>query len=271
LDEPATEWLWIGYHATIKRMIDAVPPVLLEVCVGSVADAAAAIREGADRLELCGGLELGGLTPSLGLVETALAVSSVPVVVMLRPRAGGFCYDRHEFGAMLRDAERLQSLGASGVAFGILDKNGRVDVARSREVVEQVAPREAVFHRAFDFVAEPRQALDALITIGCTRVLSGGGQPTARDGAAALAELIRQSAGRIEVMPGGGINAENVGEIVRLTGCNQVHVGASGQVDDGSIARGSSINLCDRHFMEGAAHRALVGELVAATAAALGR
>jgi copper homeostasis protein len=252
-------------------MIDAVTRVSLEVCVGSVADVAAAVREGADRLELCGGLELGGLTPSAGLVETSLAVSSVPMVVMLRPRAGGFCYDRHEFGVMLRDAERLQALGASGGAFGILDKSGRVDVARSREVVEQLAPREAVFHRAFDFVAEPREALDALIEIGCTRVLSSGGQPTAREGAAALAELIRRAAGRIEVMPGGGINAENVREIVRLTGCNQVHVGASGQVDDGSIALGHRINLCDRRFMEGAAYRALVGEIVAATAAALGR
>jgi copper homeostasis protein len=267
----AARWLWVGDLVTIKRMIDAVTRVSLEVCVGSVADVAAAVRAGADRLELCGGLELGGLTPSAGLMETALAASSVPVIVMLRPRAGGFYYDRHEFGAMLRDAERLGALGASGVAFGILDKSGRIDVGRSREVVEQVAPREAVFHRAFDYVVKPRQALDALIEIGCTRVMSSGGQPTAREGAAALAELNRHAAGRIEVMPGGGINAENVGENVRLTGCNQVHVGASGPVDDGSMGLGPRIDLCDRRFLEGAAYRAVMGEIVAATAAALGR
>ena len=100
--------------------------VQVEVCVGSVADVSVAAAAGADRVELCSGLELGGLTPSAGLVETVLAESSIPVVVMLRPRAGGFCYDRSEFAAMLRDARRLLDLGARGVAFGVLDRQGRI-------------------------------------------------------------------------------------------------------------------------------------------------
>jgi len=245
------------------------PAVLLEVCVGSVADVRAAVAAGADRVELCGGLELGGLTPSAGLVETVLAASSVPVIVMLRPRAGGFCYNRHEFEAMLRDADRLLGLGASGVAFGILDERRRIDAARSREIVQRVAAGAAVFHRAFDFALNQRNALDALMELGCTRILTSGGQPTALAGAAALAELIRHAAGRIEVMPGGGINAENVAEIVRTTGCRQVHIGAAGPADDHSMAGGSNIELCDQRFLHGASHRAVVGDAVAATAAVL--
>src|SRR5687768_16248646 len=110
--------------------------VLVEVCVGSVADIEAAATAGADRAELCGGLEAGGLTPSLGLVETALAAGRLPIVAMLRPRAGGFAYDRHEFDAMLRDARRFVELGVSGVVFGMFQRQGVVDRARSRELVE---------------------------------------------------------------------------------------------------------------------------------------
>jgi len=242
--------------------------VLLEVCVGSVADVLAAVAAGADRVELCGGLELGGLTPSTGLVETVLAVSSVPVIVMLRPRASGFCYDRHEFEAMLRDADRLRELGARGVAFGILDRDGSVDAVRSREIVQRVGAGDAVFHRAFDFVADQREALDALIEAGVTRILTSGARPTARQGVAAIGDLIRQAAGRVEVMPGGGINAENVGEIVRLTGCIAVHVGAAGSADDDSMGPGTKINLCDPRFLSGGFRRVL-GEAVAAAAAEL--
>src|SRR5262245_25071201 len=119
--------------------------ILVEVCVGSLADVMAATAAGADRVELCGGLELGGLTPSIGAVETVLENCSVPTVVMVRLRAGGFCYDRHEFAAMLRDTERFLSLGASGVVFGILDRNRHIDAARAREIVDRVATRETVF------------------------------------------------------------------------------------------------------------------------------
>jgi copper homeostasis protein len=243
--------------------------VLLEVCVGSAADVDAAVSAGADRVELCSGLELGGLTPSIGLVETVLASSSVPVIAMVRPRAGGFLYDRHEFEAMLRDAEQMLAMGASGVAFGILDEHGRVDAIRSRELVERAGGRETVFHRAFDFATDQREALDAVIAIGCTRILTSGGRPTASGGAANLAELIRLAGDRVEVMPGGGVNARNVADIVRATECRQVHMGASGPKNDRSICVDASIELCDRRFMQGSHHRIVMYEAVAATAAAL--
>jgi copper homeostasis protein len=247
--------------------------VLVEVCVGSLADVEASVAAGADRLELCGALELGGLTPSLGLAEAALSVSPVPVVVMVRPRAGGFRYDRHEFDVMLRDAGRFLEMGASGIVFGILDTQGRIDVPRSRELVGLAGPFESVFHRAFDFVGHPegarRSALEALIEMGCTRVLTSGGKSTASEGAVTIGEMIAHAAGRIQILPAGGINAENVAQIVQATGANQVHIGASAPQSDGSITGAPSIQICDGRFMQGTAYRAVAGEVVAATVAAL--
>ena len=234
-----------------------------------MADVAVAAAEGADRVELCGGLELGGLTPSVGLVETVLAESSIPVVVMLRPRAGGFCYDRGEFAAMLRDARRFLDLGVGGVVFGVLDRQGRIDKARSRELVELAAPLPAVFHRAFDFASDRIAALDVLIEIGCTRVLTSGGMPTVQAGVAELSDMICRAAGRIEIMPGGGITAENVVSIVRATGCRQVHIGASAPRDDGSLNSTGGVELCDRRYLQGVHYRAVESGALAATMSAI--
>jgi copper homeostasis protein len=231
---------------------DNPPRILIEVCVGSVADANSAVAAGADRIELCAGLELGGMTPSWGLAEQVLETSAVPVVVMLRPRAGGFHYDKHEFSAMLRDGERFLELGASGLVFGILDKSGQLDVARSRELVRLADGRQTVFHRAFDFVRDQL-----------------GGKATAQAGAAAIREIVTHAAQRIEIMAGGGINADNVVEIVRRTGCAQVHVGASAPCHDSSISRQSSIELCDRRYLAGGSHRVVCGKALAATIAAM--
>jgi copper homeostasis protein len=249
-------------------MNQASSHILLEVCVGSVADIDAAVTAGADRLELCSALELGGLTPSIGLVEAALSVSPVPVVVMVRPRAGGFCYDRHEFDVMLRDAGRFLEMGVSGIVFGILDRHGRVDRSRSQDLINLADSLDTVFHRAFDFVTDRRAALDELIELECTRILTSGGEPTANEGASMIRELIAHAEGRIEILPGGGINADNVAELVRATRCDQVHIGGSMPNYDGSIA-GERIQLCDRRFMRGASYRAVNGAAVTATVAAL--
>jgi copper homeostasis protein len=241
--------------------------IVLEVCVGSVADAQAAINAGADRLELCAGLEVGGLTPSIGLVETVVAMSRVPVIAMLRPRAGGFCYDHAEFDAMLRDADQFLAAGAAGLAFGILDQHGGVDLVRSKEIVARAGTRESVMHRAFDFTADQLAAIDAAIGIGVTRILTSGGEPTALAGAERLRSLVERAAGRVQVMAGGGVNATNAAEVLAASGVRQVHIGASGPMDDCSIAADAAINLCDQRFFQGVAYRGVVGESVAATAA----
>src|SRR5947209_8353798 len=129
--------------------------VLLEVCIESVADAKAAEAGGADRLELNSALSLGGLTPSLGTLIEVRAATRVPVVVMARPRAGGFCYDEDEFRVLRQDAELALGNGADGTAFGILTPERAIDVVRCRQLVEQIGAARCVFHRAFDFTFDP--------------------------------------------------------------------------------------------------------------------
>jgi copper homeostasis protein len=222
---------------------------LLEVCVASVEDALAAHAGGADRLELNAALPLGGLTPSLGtLIEVRQAVP-LPVIAMARPRPAGFCYSEADFRTLRRDADLLLERGAAGIAFGILHEDGRIDAGRCREVVSQVGTREAVFHRAFDVTPDPFAALELLIDLGVRRVLTSGQEETAYNGTALIAALVRRAAGRIEVLPAGGINRFTVADVVRRTGCDQVHAslshsrpdpstGARPQVSFGAARRG---------------------------------
>jgi copper homeostasis protein len=205
-------------------------PVKLEICIESVDDAVAAVAAGADRLEVNAALRLAGLTPSLGLLTEIrrLVGPQVPLVVMIRPRAGDFCYGEREFDVMLRDAELLLKNGASGIAFGVLTRDGRVDHSRCRKLVELVrsypfATEGAVFHRAFDFVHDPLVAIDELAALGFIRIMTSGQRATACEGASEIARYIRHAAGRIEILPAAGIRPENVEALIRDTGCNQVH------------------------------------------------
>ena len=137
------------------------------------------------------------------------------------------------------------------------------------EIVKRVGTRESVVHRAFDFIADQFAALETLVGMGATRVLTSGGQPSALAGAARLAELLDRAAGRIEVMAGGGVNAANAAELMATSGVRQLHIGASGPADDQSLSADAAINLCDQRFFQGVAYRAVVQQSVADTAAAL--
>lgn len=201
-------------------------PVLVELCIASVEDAVAAEAGGADRVELNSALPLGGLTPSAGLLAEVRRAVRVPVVAMARPRAGGFCYAAGEFGVLRRDVDFALDHGADGIAFGVLREDGTVDVGRCREVVRQIgegAGRGAVFHRAFDYTPDPFEALERLIDAGVRRVMTSGQRPTAAEGADLIGALVRRAAGRIEVLPAGGIRPWNATELVARTGCDQVH------------------------------------------------
>lgn len=219
--------------------------LLLEVCVGSVEDAIAAEQAGADRLELCSAVELGGLTPSVGLLEQTLAEVKLPVMAMIRPRPGGFFYSLPEFRTMMLDAERLLDVGAQGIVFGPLDQARRVHSSQVQELVGLAGERETVFHKAFDFVSCQREALDKLIELNVRRVLTGGGHSAAIDGVEQLEALVNQSGGSIEILPGGGITAENVAELISVSGCRQIHVGAAGSRFDESISHADAVALCD--------------------------
>jgi copper homeostasis protein len=197
--------------------------VLLEVPVASVEDALAAQEGGADRLELNAALPLGGLSPSLGSLIEMKAQAALPVLVMIRPRPGGFAYSAAEFKVMQKDVDLALEHGADGIVFGILTEDGRVDLERCRCLLRQAKNGAAVFHRAFDVTPDPFEALRHLMDLGFRRVMTSGQEESAYNGTKLIAELIRQAAGRIEVLPAGGINRFTLADIVTRTGCNQVH------------------------------------------------
>ncbi|HWE36266.1 MAG TPA: copper homeostasis protein CutC [Isosphaeraceae bacterium] len=210
--------------------------VLLETCIASVADARAASSGGADRLELNSALWLGGLTPSLGLLIEVKAAVALPVIAMARPRPGGFRYDEGDYRVLRRDVDLMLAHGADGIAFGILNDDGTIDLDRTRVVVRQVGDRAAVFHRAFDVVPDPFVALEQLIDLGVRRVLTSGQQESAYNGIPLLADLIRLAAGRIEVLPAGGINRFTVKDVIDRTGCDQVHASLRHSLPDPSTS-----------------------------------
>ncbi len=197
--------------------------VLLEVCVASVADVRTACAAGADRIELNTALFLGGLTPSLGLVVAARQAATVPMVVMIRPRPGGFCYDDDELAVVRRDLDLAFEHGADAVAVGVLDDRGRVDRPRGRELAERAGPGRVVFHRAFDLTPDPFEALEAIVDLGIRRIMTSGQQDSAYQGTGLIARLIDCAAGRVEILPAGGINRFTVADVVARTGCDQVH------------------------------------------------
>jgi copper homeostasis protein len=220
--------------------------VLLEICIASPEDAATAAAGGADRLELNSALELGGLTPSLGTLLETRNAARLPVITMVRPRPGGFHYSAAAFKTMCRDVDLLLENGADGIAFGILMGNGSIDMARCRQFIARIGTagaRQFVFHRAFDFTPDPIEALEQLIDLGFRRVMTSGQQPTALDGADLIAELIRRSAGRIEVLPASGIRPTNVAEVVSRTKCSQVHASLRGMKTDSSLNSRPRIHL----------------------------
>lgn len=217
--------------------------VLLEVCVASVDDALAAVAGGARRLELNAALPLGGLTPSAGLMAEIIARVQVPVIAMVRPRPGGLAYSPTDFDVMLRDAETLLKLGAAGLAFGILLPTGEIDVPRCRRLRELCGPADAVFHRAFDVTPDPVAALESLIELGFRRVMTSGQEESAYNGIPLIADLIRRAAGRIEVLPAGGINRFTVADVVARTGCNQVHASLRKSFSDPSVRARPAISF----------------------------
>ncbi|MCG3125550.1 MAG: Copper homeostasis protein CutC [Phycisphaerae bacterium] len=224
----------------VSQPVDGRRPPVVEIAVDSLAGAVAAARGGADRIELAAALELDGLTPTVGLLRQVRRCAALPVMAMVRPRGGDFVYSRAEFEAMCDDAELLLANGAAGVVFGILTADGRVDVERCGELVDLVGRRgPCVFHRAFDVVRDAAASLERLIELRFSRVLTTGCSFSADRGASSaanattlppdlanadgLARLVRAAAGRIEILPAGGIRAENVAALIRATGVRQVH------------------------------------------------
>ena len=202
-----------------------------EVAVDSLESALIAQDCGADRIELCADLGIGGITPSLGLIELAVERLHIPVHIIIRPRRGDFLYSEAELALMQRDIDIVKATGAQGVVFGILLADGDIDSERTRELIKAARPLSVTFHRAFDMCRDPYTALDELIALGVDTLLTSGQAATAEAGTALLADLIMQATGRIDIMPGAGINASNIRRIAEQTGARTFHFSAREPVD----------------------------------------
>lgn len=199
---------------------------ILEIAANSLASALAAQEGGADRIELVSALELGGLTPSHATIALARERLRIRVYVLIRPRAGDFLYNEFECETMLRDIEACKVLGCDGVVIGVLDADGNVDVARCRELIGAAGSLGVTFHRAFDVVRDQRRAFDDVMRLGCERVLTSGARPQAIDGVDAIAALVAEAKERIVVMPGAGIDENNIARVRAATGAREFHASA---------------------------------------------
>ncbi|MCD8385821.1 MAG: copper homeostasis protein CutC [Bacteroidales bacterium] len=208
---------------------------ILEVCCNDLVSVAAAIKGGADRIELCSALELGGLTPSYGLIRRtrsmlSLARSKAKLNVLIRPRPGDFYYEDFDKFAMLDDISIARELGADGVVIGVLTDDDDIDTAMTADLIDRAKGMTVTFHRAFDHCRDPYQALEDIIKLGCDHLLTSGLQPTALEGIPMLRVLNDQAQGRIKLIAASGINPENARQILDLTGLNEIHASASVEV-----------------------------------------
>lgn len=197
--------------------------ILLEVCCGSADDVIQAHLGGADRVELNSCLFHGGLTPSVGELIVAKRSVPIPVMTMIRPRQGGFCYTDAEFDTAMADAEALLTHGSDGLVFGFLNADGTLDEARCKALVDLAGDKETVFHRAIDVVPDWRKTLERLIHIGVTRVLTSGQAPDVFYGTDVVRQMIEFAQGAIQILPGAGVNVKNIERIIQETGCTQIH------------------------------------------------
>lgn len=200
--------------------------ITLEVCAFTLEACRIAERAGANRIELCDNPGEGGTTPSAGMIELAKQSLHIDVFPIIRPRGGDFLYSDEEFAIMEKDVLVARQLGCEGVVMGLLLPDGRVDIVRTRRLVQLAYPMEVSFHRAFDRAINPLQALEDVIAAGCQRILSSGQVPAAPDGAALLAQLVQAAGHRISIMPGSGVRSGNVAQLIRQTGATEVHSSA---------------------------------------------
>jgi copper homeostasis protein len=202
-------------------------PYILEISVESLDAALAAERGGAQRLELCANAREGGTTPSADLLRSTRERVQIPIFTMIRPRAGNFVYSDAEFAAMQRDIDTAKQLHADGLVLGLLTADTQIDIARTSQLVQRAKPLPVTFHRAFDECTNLSKSLEDVIKTGAARLLTSGGKSTAPEALDVLASLIRTAAGRIIVMPGSGLHAGNIQEVVQKTNASEYHAGLS--------------------------------------------
>lgn len=201
-----------------------------EICIDSVQGASAAQEAGADRVELCAALRVGGVTPSAATIQQAVATCDLPVHVLIRPRAGDFCYDEHEWDVMCRDVELAGEWGAAAVVIGALRDDGDVDEEGCGRLIETARPLSVTFHRAFDVCAHPERAYLSLQSLGVDRLLTSGQRATAYEGIGLLRRLAEAIPEGPALMAGGGVDEETAGKIVAESAVRQLHFTGSRKI-----------------------------------------
>lgn len=216
----------------------------LEICANSVLSCVEAQKGGAYRVELCAGIPEGGTTPSYGDIAMARELlNKTKLNVIIRPRGGDFLYSELEHQIMLKDIEICRNLGVDGVVIGCLTAEGDVDIPRCKELVDAAGEMNVTFHRAFDMCHNPFQALEDIISLGCKIILTSGQQPKAEQGIELIAKLVQKAGDRIVIMPGSGINAQNIAKIARETGAAQLHLSARQSIESQMIYRNPNLKM----------------------------
>lgn len=198
----------------------------IEICTNSVTSSIEAEKGGAYRVELCAGIPEGGTTPSYGEIVVAREMLSIKLNIIVRPRGGDFLYSEVEHQTMLRDIEIAKQLGVDGVVIGCLTADGEVDMPRNKELMDAAKGMNVTFHRAFDMCKDPFKSLEDIISLGCERILTSGQQPTAIEGVSLLKQLVEKADNRIIIMPGSGVNEENIASLAKQTGVTEFHFSA---------------------------------------------
>ena len=209
----------------------------IEVCCSSLKEVLEAERAGAFRVELCGAIALGGITPSYGVIRSVVeAVTTIKVNVLIRVREGGFCYSDEEVEAMCRDIEFCREVGVDGVVIGALTADGEIDIVACRKMMAAAQGMSVTFHRAFDVCRNGEKALEDIISLGCDRLLTSGMEQDAEQGTTYIAKLVEQAAGRIVIMPGAGIRPSNIAIIEKITAATEFHSTAAANIPDQAFA-----------------------------------
>lgn len=203
------------------------PAITLEICTFNATDVVRALHAGADRIELCASYVEGGITPSTGNILHAFQqLSPEHVVIMIRPRGGNFIYDDEEFDVMRRDIQHVRTLGAKQIIFGIIQRNGRLDIDRNKQLIDAAGDMHCTLQRAFDLTRDPFEALSDATQIGFTRILTSGQKPSAWEGRDTIKALIQSAGNTMQILPGAGVNRSNAADLIAYTGCTQIHTSA---------------------------------------------
>lgn len=223
---------------------------MLEACVDSVQSAIAAEKGGAQRVELCGNLVIGGTSPGAALFRQVRNYTDLKIRVLLRPRFGDFLYDEYEFERMKEDTALYRDLGADGIVTGILKPDGNLDVGRMKELMEIARDTDVALHRAFDVCRDPRKTLEEAVGLGIRTILTSGQKNTAWEGRELIKELVEQSADRIEILAGAGISPETIEKLVPYTGTRSYHMSGKRVVDSRMEYRREGVSMGFPGFSE---------------------